>query len=67
MEYKATNIDTAKTPLIKELLITYVRARYEEEALINDDILQQEFDWLIKNNQLEEIFLAEYIVSKLQY
>ncbi|MGQ3678876.1 hypothetical protein [Tenacibaculum discolor] len=67
MEYKVINIDIAKTPLIKELLITYVKARYEEEAIINDDILQQEFDWLVKNNQLGELFLAEYIVSALQY
>lgn len=67
MEYKVTNIDIAKTPLIKELLITYVKTTYEKEAIINDDILQQEYNWLVKNNQLEEIFLAEYIVSKLQY
>lgn len=67
MNHNLENIDITKTPLIKELLITYVKATYEEEAIINDDILQQEFDWLVKNNQLEEIFLAEYIVSKLQY
>lgn len=67
MEYKITNIDIAKTPLIKELLITYVKATYEDEAIINDDILQQEYNWLVKNNQLGELFLAEYIVSALQY
>ncbi|MEY8860159.1 hypothetical protein [Tenacibaculum singaporense] len=67
MEYKVTNIDIVKTPLIKELLITYVKATYEEEAIINDDILQQEFDWLVKNNQLKELLLAEYIITSLQY
>ncbi|WP_299711526.1 hypothetical protein [uncultured Tenacibaculum sp.] len=67
MEYKVTNIDIAKNPLIKELLITYVKARYEEEAIINHDILQQEFDCLVKNNQLEDLLLAEYIVTSLQY
>jgi hypothetical protein len=67
MNYKITNIDIAKTPLIKELLITYVKAMYEEEAIIDDDILQQEYDWLVKNNHLQELFLAEYILSELQY
>lgn len=67
MEYKVTNIDIAKNPLIKELLITYIKARYAEEAIINDDILQQEFDCLVKNNQLEDLLLAEYIVTSLQY
>ena len=67
MNYRIKNIDIAKTPLIKELLITYVKARYEEEALINDEVLQQEYDWLLENNQLEELFLAEYIVTALQF
>ncbi len=67
MEYKITNIDIIKTPLIKELLITYVKAKYEEEAIINNDILQEEYNWLVKNNQLEELFLAEYLVFALQY
>ena len=66
MNYNIENINIAKTPLIKELLITYVKVRYEEDALINDDILQQEFDWLVKNNQLEQLFLAEYIISLSQ-
>ncbi len=67
MEYKITNIDIIKTPLIKELLITYVKAKYEEEAIINNDILEEEYNWLVKNNQLEELFLAEYLVFALQY
>ncbi|CAL2101870.1 conserved protein of unknown function [Tenacibaculum sp. 190130A14a] len=67
MNHNLENIDITKTPLIKELLITYAKVTYEEEAIINDDILQEEYNWLVKNNQLEELFLAEYIVTALQY
>ena len=67
MNHNLENIDITKTPLIKELLITYVKATYEEEAIINNDILQEEYNWLVKNNQLKELFLAEYIVTSLQY
>lgn len=52
MNSNLENINIAKTPLIKELLITYVKAIYEEETIINEDILQQEYDWLLKTNQL---------------
>lgn len=66
MDYNIKNIDIAKTPLIKSLLITYVKATYEEAVEISDNILKQELNWLIKNNQLEQLFLAEYILSELK-
>lgn len=57
------NINLMWTPHTKKLLENYVLTQYEENADLSDDSLIREFRYLHDNNQLDQLFLCEYITS----
>ncbi len=64
MEMTIENIELHYTPLTKQLLIYYVKTQYEENADISDESLRTELLWLCNNNQLDQLFLGEYLLSE---
>lgn len=52
--------DLNRNPLLRQLLSNYCLANYEENAIINDEYLLQEYRWLVANNKLDELFNSEY-------
>jgi len=66
MKPKIENIELPLTPLTKQLLIKFVTLKYEEYADISDDSLRAELIWLHNNNQLDQLFLCEYLTSDLR-
>ena len=59
-----TNLDDS--PLLKELLIMYVTRQYEKKAELDDWHLLQEYNWLKKNNQLNELFIEEALTNSMK-
>lgn len=64
MEMTLENIELLFTPLTKQLLIIYVNVQYEENADISNESLKRELLWLYENNQLDQLFLGEYLCSE---
>ncbi|REE25648.1 hypothetical protein DFQ09_102239 [Winogradskyella pacifica] len=64
MESTIKNIELLYTPLTKQLLINFVKFQYEENADISDDSLKTELIWLHNNNQLDQLFIGEYLQSE---
>lgn len=58
------NIELLFTPHTKQLLINYVKVQYEEHADISDESLKSELISLYNNNQLDQLFLGEYLLSE---
>ncbi len=52
--------DLKKNPILKQLLSNYCLVTYEENAIINDEYLLQEYRWLVANNKLNELFNSEF-------
>lgn len=44
--------DLKKNPILRQLLSNYCLATYEDNAIINDEYLLQEYRWLVANNKL---------------
>lgn len=59
---KLTNLDY--NPILKELLINYVLRIYEEDAIIDDNHLWQEYLLLKKDGNLESLFEEECLINK---
>ena len=66
MEMTIENIELLFTPLTKQLLIIYVKVQYEEYADISDESLKRELLLLFENNQLDQLFLGEYLCSEIR-
>ena len=66
MEMTIENIELLFTPLTKQLLIIYVKVQYEEYADISDESLKRELLLLYENNQLDQLFLGEYLCSEIR-
>ena len=66
MEMTLENIELLFTPLTKQLLIIYVKVQYEEYADISDESLKRELLLLYENNQLDQLFLGEYLCSEIR-
>lgn len=64
MEMTIENIELLFTPLTKQLLINFVKVQYEENADLSDESLRAELIWLYENNQLDQLFLGEYLCSE---
>lgn len=56
--------DLKKNPILRQLLSNYCLAIYEENAIINDEYLLQEYSWLVVNNKLNELFHCEHETQK---
>ena len=52
-------------PDLKRLLINYVLRMYEEDSIIDDYHLWQEYIMLLRENRLNEIFENECLTNKL--
>ena len=61
MEITIENIELLYTPYTKKLLINYVSIQYQEEADYSDESLKNELISLHENNELDQLFLAEYL------
>lgn len=53
--------DLTLTPMLRKLLAEYVMFQYEENADTTDESLLSEYNYLLDNNRLEELFLQEQI------
>lgn len=58
------NIELQFTSITKQLLSNYVKVQYEENADISEDSLRAELLWLYKSNQLDQLFIGEYLLSE---
>ena len=64
MDLKIENIELMYTPHTKQLLITYCKIQYEENADLSDESLKNELIWMFENNKLDQLILAEYLTSE---
>lgn len=53
-------------PILKKLLIDYVLRQYEYDALINDEHLYKEYNYLMENNMLNSLFEEEYLKNQFK-
>lgn len=51
--------DFSRNPKLRELLVNYCLTMYEENAIIDDEHLILEYNWLLKNDELSEMFYIE--------
>lgn len=64
MDFIIENIELMYTPNTKQLLITYCKIQYEENANLSDEALKAELIWVYENNELDQLILAEYLISE---
>lgn len=64
MDFIIENIELMYTPNTKELLIRYVKIQYQEYADLSDESLKAELLLLYNNNDLDQLILAEYLISE---
>jgi hypothetical protein len=60
---KLKNLDY--NPILKQLLIDYLLRMYEEDAILDDWHLWEEYLMLKRENRLNEIFENECLTNKL--
>lgn len=59
--------DFRYNPELRRLLIEYCLMKYEENAVLSEDNLLDEYNYLVQNNSLNELFICEYItISSLK-
>ncbi len=55
--------DFSRNPELRKLLVNYCLTMYEENAIIDDEHLIKEYNWLKSNNMLEELFSCESLLN----
>lgn len=55
----------AYNPILKQLLKEYISSMYEESANYDEDTLLNEYNYLLKNNRLYELFDLEFLQNSL--
>jgi hypothetical protein len=60
---KLTTLDYS--PVLKTLLVNYILKKYEQESIIDDLHLYQEYSWMYDNNELHELFEEEALTNEL--
>lgn len=58
--------DFNKNPLLRKLLVDYCLSMYEEHAIIDDEHLLKEYNWLKLQNSLVELFSCEYLLNDIE-
>lgn len=53
-------------PGLREMLVNYILRTYEENAIIDDLHLIQEYNLLKNNNELHFLFEEEYLINYLK-
>lgn len=56
--------DFKYNPELRRLLVEYCLVVYEENAIINEENLIAEYNYLLENNKLNELFVCENITLK---
>lgn len=57
--------DFKHNPTLRSLLVNYCIRIYEEDAIIDDWHLWQEYNLLKRNNELHLLFEEEYLINYL--
>lgn len=52
-------------PILRELLTNYVLRMYEEDSNTDDDHLLMEYNLLIRENRLNDLFIEEKLINYL--
>jgi hypothetical protein len=52
-------------PILRELLKSYVLRMYEEDSNTDDDHLLMEYNLLIRENRLNDLFIEEKLINYL--
>lgn len=60
MEENTRINDLRYSPELRTLLIQYCLVKYEENAILSENNLIEEYNYLVKNNELNELFICEY-------
>jgi hypothetical protein len=55
--------DFDNNPILRDLLKKYVLRMYEGDAIIDDDHLFMEYQLLLKENRLNDLFIEEYLLN----
>lgn len=53
-------------PKLRQSLIDYSLRIYEENAILDDEHLLMEYNLLLRNNNLNALFLEEYLTNYLR-
>lgn len=53
-----------RNPKLRELLVNYCRIHYEQDAETDDFHLLQEYQLLLKENRLNDLFECEALVTE---
>lgn len=64
-----TILELENSPILKTLLIEFVKTNYEEKAIYDDEHLLMEYNYLAKHNKLNLLFENEMMnnyFSKMQ-
>lgn len=56
--------DFKYNPELRRLLVEYCLVVYEENAILDDDNLIVEYNYLLESNSLNELFLCEHQTIK---
>ena len=58
--------DFDKNPQLRKLLANYCLTMYEENAIIDDEHLLKEYNWLKSKNSLAELFSCEFLLNDIE-
>lgn len=58
-------INLNNNPMLRELLKLYISIKYENEATYDDYGLFKEYVWLKDNNKLNELFIKENLLNRM--
>ncbi len=55
--------DFRYNPILRKMLVNYCLRMYEEDAIIDDEHLLMEYKLLIRDNNLNALFMEEYLIN----
>lgn len=58
--------DFRYNPILKKMLVNYCLRMYEENAILDDVHLLMEYKLLIRDNNLNALFVEEYLINYLK-
>lgn len=59
--------DFDRNPKLRKLLVDYCLTMYEENAVIDDEHLLKEYNWLKSKNSLDELFSCEHLLNEIEF
>lgn len=58
--------DFKYNPILRKMLVNYCLRMYEEDAILDDEHLLMEYRLLITDNNLNALFVEEYLINYLR-